>query len=303
MPCYHPITGYRSSEVNKTGKRSLVFSVKKGYADLPVTIACGQCIGCRLERSRQWAVRLVHEGQLHEEKCFLTLTYDNEHLPENGSLDKTHFQKFMKRLRKSLGSKQIRYFHCGEYGEQGRRPHYHCILFGHEFSDLKRVKTNVQGDDLYESQTLNDLWGMGNCWIGNVTFESCAYVARYILKKVTGEQADDHYKMVDLESGEIHQLQPEYVTMSRRPGIAQGWYDKFKTDVWKNDAVVVRGKEMPPPRRYMLLKEAEDPIGHASIKRSRAIRGFRNRANATPERLRVREEIKLSKIQMLKRTL
>ena len=112
MPCYHPLLGYRSRSLTEKGKRAVVFNPRDGYVDQPVQLPCGQCIGCRLERSRVWAVRCVHEASLHSDNCFITLTYDNSHLPSDGSLHKDHFQKFMKRLRKSVG--KVRFFHCDE---------------------------------------------------------------------------------------------------------------------------------------------------------------------------------------------
>ena len=117
MACYTPLKGYRSTELTKNGKRKIVFNRNHGFADLPVTVPCGQCIGCRLERSRQWAIRCTHEASLWEKNCFITLTYNDENLPKDGSLDVTHFQKFMKRLRKKHGA-GIRFYHCGEYGDK-----------------------------------------------------------------------------------------------------------------------------------------------------------------------------------------
>ena len=159
MACYHPMQGYRSAEVTKNGKRKIVFSPQKGYIDLPVKVACGQCIGCRLERSRQWAIRCVNEASLYRGNCFITLTYSDEYLPQNKSLDKRDFQLFMKRLRKEFSSERIRYFHCGEYGcsckvcglsaklcrrvgcgsfvEGLGRPHYHALFFFMFISSLK----------------------------------------------------------------------------------------------------------------------------------------------------------------------
>ena len=104
MPCYSPLTGYVSREPSKNGKFPIVFDPKKGWIDRSVTVPCGQCIGCLLERSRQWAMRCSHEASLYDENCFITLTYDDEHLPPDGCLNKEHFQKFMKRLRKRFGS-------------------------------------------------------------------------------------------------------------------------------------------------------------------------------------------------------
>lgn len=102
MPCYYPLHGWRARRPEKSGRYRVVFNPSQGMRDLPITVPCGQCIGCRLERSRQWAVRCVHEAQLHERNCFITLTFDDEHLPSGGSLDVTVCQKFYKRLRKNL---------------------------------------------------------------------------------------------------------------------------------------------------------------------------------------------------------
>ena len=256
MTCFSPLKGYKSSEINPaTGKRSLVFTPREGYYDLPIKVPCGQCIGCRLERSRQWAIRCVHEASLHDRNCFLTLTYDDYHVPLDGSLNKAHFQNFMKRLRKKYGV-GIRYFHCGEYGEKFQRPHYHAIIFNHDFSD-KYLWSSKLGNDLYRSESLEGLWPYGHSSIGDVTFESAAYVARYITKKITGKEAEQHYEYCNKLTGEITQRQPEYVTMSRRPGIAKGWFDKYTTDVYPSDNIVIRGKKMKPPKYYWADRDWE----------------------------------------------
>mgnify|MGYP000188139432 FL=1 len=222
MPCFHPLQGYRARQRSASGKRGIVFNKRDGWADLPVTLPCGQCIGCRLERSRQWAIRCVHEASLHNENSFITLTYANEHLPAWNSLDKTTFPKFMKRLRKSLQDKRVRYFHCGEYGDHTGRPHYHALLFGHDFPDKTHWAIR-NGNPTWRSQELERLWPFGHSEIGTVTFESAAYCARYITKKVTGHAAREHYEMVDKHTGELGRREPEYTTMSRRPGIGKGW--------------------------------------------------------------------------------
>lgn len=130
-------------------------------------------------------MRCVHEAQLHEENSFLTLTYDDEHLPENGSLHKPDLQKFFKRLRFHTG-KEIRYYACGEYGEKTLRAHYHVCLFGHNFSNDRQPFRRIGEHILYTSKTLTDIWGLGNTSIGDLTFESAAYTARYVMKKQTG---------------------------------------------------------------------------------------------------------------------
>ena len=296
MACFHPITGYRSESVNPgSGKRSIVFDRRKasygGVVGEP-QIACGQCIGCRLERSRQWAIRCVHEAQLHERNCFITLTYDNDHLPSGGTLVKKHFQDFMKSLRHKV-SDRIRYFHCGEYGEKFGRPHYHAIMFGFDFPD-KRLWRISGGEKLYVSEMLSETWGKGHCSVGSVSFDSAAYVARYCVKKITGSEAESHYQ------GRL----PEYTTMSRRPGIGKGWFDKYSGDAFPSDSILIRGKEMKVPRYYDRVFEIENPEEFAKVKelRKATARVLKDGPENSYERRMVREEhARLTLIQSLQR--
>lgn len=259
MPCYSPLTAYHGP-LNNSGKRSIVFGIGQSRTGLPFQLPCGRCIGCRLERSRQWAVRLVHEGALHAEKCFLTLTYDPAHLPPDGSLDVAEFQRFMKRLRKRVAPSKLRFFHCGEYGEQLGRPHYHCILYGFSFPDRVLFRRGSEPSlNLYSSALLSELWPLGFSTVGQVTFESAAYVARYVVKKWFGPGAADHY------AGR----RPEYVTMSRRPGIGAGWIEKFESDVFPADEVVLRGKKMAPPKYYRARYEITAPLEAAAARTRR----------------------------------
>lgn len=296
MACYRPLKGYRSRTLSEKGKRPIVFNTRAGYADMPVEVPCGQCIGCRLERSRQWAMRCVHEAHMHEDNCFITLTFDDVHLPRDLSLDVRHFQLFMKRFRAKFG-KGIRFYHCGEYGELFKRPHYHACIFGFDFPDKVLYKI-VNGHRLYTSALLSELWPFGFSTLGDVTFESAAYVARYVLKKVNGDQADDAYRRIDPVTGEIWQVKPEYTTMSRRPGIGHEWYRKFADDVFPHDRVVVRGVEMKPPKYYDGLYEDIE-----SMKLSRKISAKLRLDDNTPERLYVREQVQLAKLGDLPRNL
>lgn len=302
MPCYYPMNGWRSRERGPTGKRKIVFNLRDGFIDLPVTIPCGQCVGCRLERSRQWAIRCVHESQLYEKNCFITLTYNEKHLPTDGSLDVRAFQLFMKRLRKRFGD-GIRFFHCGEYGARHQRPHYHACLFNFDFDD-KELWSIRQGVKLYRSKALEELWSvdgdpLGFCTVGAVTFESAAYVARYIMKKQTGDGALT-YLDYNPVTGEIYnERKPEYCTMSRRPGIGRPWLEKFKTDVYPGDFVVLGGKKMRPPKYYDHVFELVDPSEMARIKSQRKRKVKENALNSTFERLAVREEIQLRKLDLL----
>lgn len=306
MPCYKPILGYRSRSVNESGKRSIVFNPKEALVDFPVNLPCGQCIGCRLERSRQWAIRCVHESMLHERNCFITLTYDDKHKPKDGSLKKSHFQDFMKRLRyyypRGSGD-PIRYFHCGEYGERFLRPHYHAIIFNHDFDD-KYAWSERNGTVYYRSDNLEKIWPFGMSTVGEANFETAAYCARYITKKVTGDLADEHYERVCEETGECTKVIPEYTTMSRRPGIGRGFLDKFSDSVYPSDFVVIRGKKMKPPKYYDSQFELMSPDEMAKVKgkRKRSMKDEKVVANTSDDRLRVREDLQWRRFKRLKRS-
>ena len=297
MPCYHPITAWYSASKNPSGKRSLVFAPSGGLGT-PLAINCGQCIGCRLERARQWSIRCIHEASLHESSSFITLTYDDDRLPEYGFLRRVDLQLFLKRLRKSLVPRRVRFFACGEYGDRTFRPHYHVLLFGWDFiSDRTRYKG--EGDStLYTSESLSSLWGHGQCLIGAVTLQSAGYVARYSMKKITGPLAETHYSFVDRRTGELLRRPPEFIQMSLKPGIGKGWLDQFKSDVYPDDFVVHKGKELRVPKFYdKQIPEAELAV----YKDRRKKRLLKHRSNNTPARLAVREEVKRAKISTLKR--
>lgn len=297
MGCVRPLHGYVGRVRNPSGKRSVVFNVAEGFKDRPVTVPCGQCIGCRLEYSRQWAVRCMHEASCHEENVFITLTYDDAHLPAFGSLDRGAFPRFMKRLRKANDGKRVRYFHCGEYGDRSGRPHYHALLFGHDFSD--KVPWSSRGDHVvYRSPELERLWPFGLSEIGSVSFESAAYVARYVTKKVTGdeEMVAAHYSDVDGATGELVKKVVEYCTMSRRPGIGAGWLEKFGDEVYPSDGVVVNGKLVRPPRYYDEWLKRRDERGLARV------RGKRRRSvvesECEPERLEAKRKCMEARVNL-----
>ena len=299
MPCYSPLTATRSLHQGADGKYSISFAPADG---VPIQLPCGQCIGCRLERSRQWAVRCMHEASLHDQNCFITMTYDDDQIPDYGSLNVTDSQKFFKRLRKNTGQK-IRYYHCGEYGETTYRPHYHACLFGYDFPDKIVHSENRNGDIVYTSSLLEKTWGHGICTVGAVTFESAAYVARYITKKITGPESKAHYERFDPETGEIIDLKPEYVTMSRRPGIGKNWYEKWKTDLYPDDNVIVKGRACKIPKYYDGLYEIESPDEFKQIKQSRHEEAQKWADDNTSARLLVKKTVKEAKIKTLKRKL
>lgn len=231
---------------------------------------------------------------MHERNCFITLTYADEHLPSNGELRVSDWQKFAKRVRKSHG--RFRFFHCGEYGDENLRPHYHACMFGVDFAgDAVPFKKG-----LWLSQRLSDLWGHGFTTVGSLTYESAAYVARYCLKKATGDLAEVKYARVDTETGEVFTVRPEYVTMSRRPGIGSTWFDKFKSDVFPSDEVVHNGRRHRPPRFYdTRIPEFE----LAPLKAKRLEAALMRSEDLTPERLVVREQVAAARESFLSRDL
>lgn len=299
MPCFTPLKGWRARKPSKNGRFGIVFDISQSnYQEM--TVPCGQCIGCRIDRSRDWAIRCMHEASMHEESCFLTLTYRPEDLPVDGSLDKSHFQKFMKRLRKSIAPKKVRFFHCGEYGENLSRPHYHALLFGHSFVD-QTLLTIRNGNRYYTSRTLDNLWGLGYSMLGNVTFESAAYVARYITKKVTGADAADYYWRDDPLTGVCWRVEPEYCTMSRRPGIGGKFYEENFSDIFPHDFCVHPSKyvEVKTPRYYSNLLEADDPELFESLLKKRKQRQKKYAKDCTDERLAVRHKCKVLQVEKL----
>lgn len=301
MPCYRPIPAWRSSELTSSGKNAIVFKKSGKHSEIPLQLPCGQCIGCRLERSLMWAMRCTAEAQLHAQNSFITLTYSEEHLPWDGSLIKSHHQEFVRDLR-YFSSQTVRYYMCGEYGEKLSRPHYHFCLFGIDFPD-KEVHSECEGILTYTSETLANIWGKGFCTIGDLNFETAAYTARYIAKKITGEKAEEHYTTTHPITGEIIKLEPEYNAMSRRPGIAREWYEKYKTDVYPSDYLVRKGFKVSVPRYYDKILELENPHELEVIKKARKKKARQFKSNNTPERLATREKVQTLRYKQLKRGL
>lgn len=256
-------------------------------------VPCGVCPSCRLQQSREWATRCMMEAKQWESNYFVTLTYDDEHKPYNeqfefngeiyeddttwnGYLDKKDVQLFIKRLRtyyfREHGHTGIRFFMCGEYGSQTKRPHYHIIFFNLPIYDWEDLKVTSNGKVLATSRTIRELWGKGHVSIGEVEFASAAYVARYAMKKRTGRYAQKHYA----ERGQT----PEFVNMSRRPGIGKEWYDTHKEEIYELDDILsselgkLKGK---PPRYFDKLYDIDYPEDMKRIKKSRKEAGERSR--------------------------
>ena len=292
MPCFHPIRMKQLLRENNKGNRSIV-SWNHHAPGKSIDLPCRRCNGCRLERARQMAVRCVNEMSLWRSNSFITLTYADDALTyggaDHGILVPRDLTLFWKRLRKS--GVRFRYFACGEYGEQRNRPHYHAIIFGYDFPD-KQYKTTENGNHYYHSDSLNRIWGHGDCIVGNATFESASYVARYVMKKHLGKDSGYY-----VEKG----ITPEFAVMSRRPGIGAEYYDRYEHDMFPRDRMVVRNQEAVPPQYYTRRYKASHPLEASDMIDRRIERAQANWENNEPKRLRVRERIKKSATKNLKR--
>lgn len=286
-----PAPGYAKQTV-LYGKGNL-----RPISDFPVgsrivPIPCGQCIGCRLEHSRQWAVRLVKESRLHDRNSFLTLTYATPPLTKNGlpTLNLEDIQGFLKRLRKHLEPNKIRFFQCGEYGEEKGRPHHHMILFGEDFvKDRESIEPSPSGFPQWQSKTLTQLWNKGRCTISEFSWEDAAYCARYTLKKWSGSGKNFHY----------NGRKPEFVTMSRRPGIGADYLATYFSDVYPSDEVAIPGRgTFLPPKYFDKLLEKRDPQLYQKVKaeRQKGLDYFSN-PDTTDTRLETRERVKQALIK------
>lgn len=264
-------------DIDSTGKKYYRTDSVHSYSDSLdewIKIPCGQCFECRLQRSRQWADRCMLEMQYHEENYFITLTYDDAHLPKNEVIDretgelvpvatlvKKDLSDFVKRVRRYQDydgfTQSIRFFGCGEYGSETMRPHFHVILFGlHLPKDgFRFYRRNFNGDNLYNHDFLDRCWKYGFSVVGEVTWQSTAYVARYIMKKHLGKDAKDYYA----ERG----IAPEFTLMSRRPGIARQYYDEHKDELFAQDFVHVPthqgARRIYPPRYFEKLFDVDYP--------------------------------------------
>lgn len=278
MPCYNPLRAWRKQHVDpKTGKRGITFTRSQGITDMELSIPCGKCMGCRVRKSIEWALRCVHESQLYQQNCFITLTYNTENMPKDGSLNKKHFQDFMKRLREHVAPKKIRYFMCGEYGSELERPHYHAIIFNHDFADKQSFKFSNKSV-LYTSKQLEKLWPFGFSTIGEANYTSAAYCARYSTKKIFGEKAESHYMG----------RQPEYCQMSLKPGLGYDYCVKYKEELQAKDCIIHNGIEYALPKYYDLVF---DDLDKQKAKRKSKI----DVSETTTERLRAKETVAESK--------
>lgn len=312
-------------------------------------IPCGQCSACRLEYSRQWAIRCMLESKYHKFNYFVTCTYSDENLPQKlildthtgeilqnskgyiHALDDSDSTNFLKRLRITferygLRSEEsdLRYFYCGEYGEKFFRPHFHYLFFGLEIPDLV-VSHQRNGNVFYTSKLLDKIWGKGFVVIGELCFDTCAYVARYVMKKQKGKGAKEQRerlktitfngvtKEIDVSKGlSLEEFRDEFCRMSRRPGIARKYFDEHKGDMYHTDELFVKTSQglskVKPCRYFDKLYDVECPEDLLSIKERRRDVG---KANALSRRektslsdedyLKLKDDLKNKQILKLKR--
>jgi hypothetical protein len=328
MACTKPKLAYKDG-LTENGKQKLTFKWRTGIGE-EQQIPCGKCLSCKLDYAKEWALRIYHEASLHWDNCFITLTYNDENLPEDKSVHRSEVVNFIKRLRKYLlkeygkheifdesgapykpkrykPNRAIKTFYCGEYGDKNTRPHYHVIVLGYDFPDKEYLRTSKSGHILWESKILDSLWknkkgqtkGFAN--IGDVTFESAGYVARYCLKK----QKNKVYTFVDgydEETGEItkmHKLNPEFIGMSQ--GIGKDWYKLFKEDTYK-DYLETNGFKNKIPRYYDKQLEKENPELYEKIKLKREQNAKENEPETKRRRLHAKNLVKQAQEKMLKRS-
>lgn len=300
MPCYNPLIRIETQQkiIKKNGEltnkaiiinetefiNTLKNKIPKEYIQ---KIPCGQCIGCRLEYSRQWANRITLETKKYkpEESWFLTLTYNDENVPiktvknektgeiiQGCTLNKKDLQNFLKKLRRHYeyhyNHTKIRFYAAGEYGEKTKRPHYHLCIFNMPiFTENKKYKINEMGQTIWTNEEIEKIWGKGFITLGKITWDTASYTAKYMLKKQKGPDAKWFYKSQAKE--------PEFTLMSRKPGIAKEYYDKNKEKIYENDEIIIpkrdRSLKIKPPKYYDRLYDIENHDMMEEIKLNRRI--------------------------------
>lgn len=266
-------------------------------------------MGCKKKRIRDWALRCQHEAKMWEFNYFITLTYDENNLPDGGTLCYSDFQSFMKKARHWTGifdwrnkrqwnKTKLRFFMCGEYGSL-KRPHYHVILYNFPIPDLKFLKESEKGSHLYTSELVSELWNnRGFVTIGSVEYASAAYVAQYCINKMGKE--DIEYQFIDLETGETQTRTKEMVQMSRMPGIGHFWYEKYKKQVFPVDRCIANGVQVGVPKFYTERHKEENTEAYEAVIAKRYDNIKTRMADQTEERLLVREKCIEAKINFYK---
>ncbi len=315
MPCYSPLKGYKDLT---TG--GLVFD--KTNAHSPLEVACGQCFGCRVDHRLMWSIRIIHEASMHLDhhgNSWATLTYrspssctdeqyrNGQYVPQDYSLRPSHVSDFIRSLRRGNPDHRIRYFYCGEYGDDNERPHYHICIFNHSFDDQYLWKDD-EGLYTYTSESLQKHWPWGFTTVAELNLRTAAYTAGYAFKKITGKRAIEHYLRCD-ENGEAYWLMPEYIRMStgrgKPSGLGASFYEKYTSDIFPADVSPVpsHGVRQLVPRYYQNILAEQNPEMLESIKELRQDFIKKHAADFTPERLRDKYICARAKERDLKRNL
>ncbi|WGL31465.1 replication initiator protein [Dipodfec virus UOA04_Rod_1082] len=288
MTCFHPLTAYKAYSSVFDLRPEIVFSEYKAERAAKyekIQLPCGQCLGCRLDYSRDWSIRCMHELKYSKDAWFITLTYDDQHLPSDLSLDPDHLRDFWKRFRKFVGSK-VRYFACGEYGDRFQRPHFHSIVFFDSVQEKKLVGRLKSGFPVFNSEVLVSSWPFGYVSIANVSLNTCAYVARYVTKKLTGKQNDFYSESFEVDDDGVitssfkrdffrypdGRIKP-FCRCSRMPGLGRRFIEEFYSDVYPLDKCVFfqdgKPKSFSVPRYYDKFLETYHPELWSDVKESR----------------------------------
>lgn len=295
MACFRPVTAWKP-----LGGGKLVFSEIKDARE--VKIRCCGCVGCRADDREAWALRNFCESKMHAHSWFMTPTYAPEKLPMHGTLVPDHVSDFARALRRPSRLGALRYFAAGEYGDRFGRPHYHVLVFGPDIPDLQKVNSVYAKSDVFRSEVVSAAWPHGDVVIGRMSYSAARYVAGYVNKKQRGKAADSHYERVDDSTGEIVSVVPEFVRMSRRPGIGLPWLEKYWRDIYAtgHDALIVDGKKRPVPRYFADKMDAilgAKSVLMDDVEFRRQERAEATRDNCTPERLAVREQCAIARIK------
>lgn len=266
MTCFRPLKGY----INPEGQ--FKSSIRGQGWGIRTQVPCGYCLGCRIRKRNDWAIRCHHESKFHPVSTFITLTYDTEHLPMHSSLHKPHLTAFLNGTRQSNGSARTRFFASGEYGTKTHRPHYHAILFGYWPTDFKQARTGkpyAEGT----SEKLSKLWNKGFVTCGAVNYATAAYVAKYCLERPTENLADRtfYYQRQDPIEDRQVDVEPEFNCQS--PGLGKLWIQKYWTDVYPSDELVLLSGQQAtvfkPPLYYDKWLRDNKPEIYAQVKLQR----------------------------------
>lgn len=255
----------------------------------------------------------MHERQTSEHAAFVTLTYDDKHLPEDRQLDPDHLKNFLKRYRKNTAP--IRYLASAEYGPKKGRPHFHLLMFSEFplFPDRKFWKNGKKGHAYFNSETLDRTWhDQGYGVIGDVTLDSAQYVARYILGKQKSRPENPDYTKGPIPKRQLatHHLNPqtgeltrsEFNRMSTNPGMGSAWFHKYWQDIYPNDTCLLDGTIHQPPRYYDKLLDRINPSLLETVKEKRQ-KKLDNVSDYDKSHSRLKARNQLLKLQNIQRDL